>query len=382
MITYEDVTKIFGGGPDAVTALKDVSFEIEKGNLVIFLGPSGCGKTTLLRLTNRLLTLTRGSITVNGQDVMSADPVRLRQSMGYAIQQIGLFPNKTIADNISTVPRLLGWDRKRIQERTDELLAMVQLEPSAFRDRFPAELSGGQQQRVGVARCLAADPEILLMDEPFGAIDPINREEIQNEFLRLQRKLKKTIAFVTHDIHEAIKMGDKIAIFQDGKLVQYDKPETMLAQPKNQYIADFVGADRALKVLGLIRVEEVMDKHPPNVVKAETTAGEALRLLEEKRFRHLVVLKRGKALGYVHSRQLKHESASVADLAVPYPVKVYADMALKDVMSYMLMHDMRVLAVMDEDGNFTGTVTYDQIQKRILEIYSGEDEKETTEKTM
>lgn len=380
MITYEDVTKIFGGGPDAVTALKDVSFEIEKGHLVIFLGPSGCGKTTLLRLTNRLLTLTRGSITVNGQDVMSADPVRLRQSMGYAIQQIGLFPNKTIADNISTVPRLLGWDKKRIQERTDELLAMVQLEPSAFRDRFPAELSGGQQQRVGVARCLAADPEILLMDEPFGAIDPINREEIQNEFLRLQRKLKKTIAFVTHDIHEAIKMGDKIAIFQDGKLVQYDKPETMLAQPKNQYIADFVGADRALKVLGLIRVEEVMDRNPPNVVKAETTAGEALRLLEEKRFRHLVVLKRGKAMGYVHPRQLKHESASVADLAVPYPVKVYADMALKDVMSYMLMHDMRVLAVMDEDGNFTGTVTYDQIQKRILEVYSGEDEQETAEK--
>ncbi len=380
MITYEDVTKIFGGGADAVTALQDVSFEIEKGNLVIFLGPSGCGKTTLLRLTNRLLTLTRGSITVNGQDVMSADPVKLRQSMGYAIQQIGLFPNKTIADNISTVPRLLGWEKKRIQERVDELLSMVQLEPSSFRDRFPAELSGGQQQRIGVARCLAADPEILLMDEPFGAIDPINREEIQNEFLRLQRKLKKTIAFVTHDIHEAIKMGDRIAIFQDGKLVQYDEPEIMLAQPKNQYIADFVGADRALKVLGLIHVEEVMDRNPPNVVKHDTMAGDALKFLEEKRFRHLVVLKRGKALGYVHPRQLKHESASVADLAVPYPVKVDADMALKDVMSFMLMHDMRVLAVMDGDGNFAGTVTYDQIQKRILEIYSGEDEKTTEEK--
>ncbi|MGM0403721.1 MAG: ABC transporter ATP-binding protein [Thermodesulfobacteriota bacterium] len=380
MITYEDVTKIFGGGADAVTALQDVSFEIEKGNLVIFLGPSGCGKTTLLRLTNRLLTLTRGSITVNGQDVMSADPVKLRQSMGYAIQQIGLFPNKTIADNISTVPRLLGWEKKRIQERVDELLSMVQLEPSSFRDRFPAELSGGQQQRIGVARCLAADPEILLMDEPFGAIDPINREEIQNEFLRLQRKLKKTIAFVTHDIHEAIKMGDRIAIFQDGKLVQYDEPEIMLAQPKNQYIADFVGADRALKVLGLIHVEEVMDRNPPNVVKHDTMAGDALKFLEEKRFRHLVVLKRGKALGYVHPRQLKHESASVADLAVPYPVKVDADMALKDVMSFMLMHDMRVLAVMDGDGNFAGTVTYDQIQKRILEIYSGEDAKTTEEK--
>lgn len=374
MITYQDVSKIFGSGPDAVTALKDVSFEIEQGNLVIFLGPSGRGKTTLLRVTNRLLTLTRGSITVNGQDVMSADPVKLRQSMGYAIQQIGLFPNKTIADNIATVPKLLGWDKKRIQERVDELLSMVQLEPSAFRDRFPAELSGGQQQRVGVARCIAADPEILLMDEPFGAIDPINREEIQNEFLRLQRKLKKTIAFVTHDIHEAIKMGDRIAIFQDGELVQYDQPETILAQPKNQYIADFVGADRALKVLGLIHVSEVMDRNPPNVVKAGVTAGEALKLLEEKGLRHLVVLKKGKALGYVHTRQLKYENAAVEDLAVPYPVRVDEDMALKDVMSFMLMNDMRVLAVMDEEGNFAGTVTYDHIQQRILEIYAGGDE--------
>jgi osmoprotectant transport system ATP-binding protein len=377
MITYEDVTKIYGKGPDAVTALKNISFTIEQGNLVTFLGPSGCGKTTLLRLTNRLATLTRGTITVNGQDVMKTDPVKLRQSMGYAIQQIGLFPNKTIADNISTVPRLLGWDKKRIRDRVDELLSMLQLEPAAFRDRFPAELSGGQQQRIGVARCLAANPDILLMDEPFGAIDPINREEIQNEFLRLQRKLRKTIAFVTHDIHEAIKMGDKIAIFQDGKLVQYDKPEILLAQPKNQYIADFVGADRALKVLGLIRVEEVMERDPPNVVKAEATAVEALKFLEEKRFKHLVVLKRGKAVGYVHSRHLKHENTQVEELAVPYPVKLDGGMALRDVISYMLMHNMRVLAVMDEEGHFAGTVTYDHIQKRILEIYAGENESES-----
>ncbi|MFP4036649.1 MAG: ABC transporter ATP-binding protein, partial [Desulfobacteraceae bacterium] len=368
MITYEDVTKIFGSGPDAVTALRDVSFEIPQGNLVIFLGPSGCGKTTLLRLTNRLLTLSRGKITVNGKDIMDVNPVKLRRSMGYAIQQIGLFPNKTISENIATVPKLLGWDKKKIEERVDELLAMLQLEPAQFRERYPAELSGGQQQRIGVARCLAANPDIMLMDEPFGAIDPINREEIQNEFLRLQRQLKKTIAFVTHDIHEAIKMGDMIAIFQMGQLVQYESPEVILAQPKNQYIADFVGADRALKVLGLIHVFEVMDRKPANVVKGSTLAGEALKFLEEHGFRHLVVVKGGRALGYVHSRHLKHENTRVEDLAVPYPVRVDEGMALKDVMSFMLMHDMRVLAVMDEEGNFAGTVAYDHIQRRILEI--------------
>ncbi|MCF8111480.1 MAG: CBS domain-containing protein, partial [Desulfobacteraceae bacterium] len=180
---------------------------------------------------------------------------------------------------------------------------------------------------------------------------------------------------VTHDIHEAIKMGDKIAIFQDGKLVQYDQPETILAQPKNQYIADFVGADRALKVLGLIRVEEVMDRNPGNVVKGETKAGEALGFLEEKGFRHLVVLKRGKAFGYVHPRHLKDENSPVQDLAIPYPVRVVEDMALRDIMSYMLMNDMRVLAVTDGEGNFAGTVTYDHIQKRILDMYAGEEEK-------
>lgn len=372
MISYQDVSKIFGSGVDAITALRDVTFDIEQGDLVIFLGPSGCGKTTLLRLTNRLLGLTRGTITVDGQDIMSVDPVKLRQTMGYAIQQIGLFPNKTIADNIATVPKLLGWNKNAIQDRVDELLTMVQLEPSAFRNRYPAELSGGQQQRIGVARCLAANPDILLMDEPFGAIDPINREEIQNEFLRLQRKLKKTIAFVTHDIHEAIKMGDKIAIFAEGQLVQYDNPEAILAQPKNQYIADFVGADRALKVLGLIHVHEVMDRNPANVVQGNTLAQEALQFLEEHDFRHLVVLKRGKAIGYVHPRHLKHENTQVQELAVPYPVRADEQMALKDVMSFMLMHDMRVLAVMDGDGNFAGTIAYDHIQKRILQMYAGE----------
>ncbi|HOO91551.1 MAG TPA: ABC transporter ATP-binding protein, partial [Syntrophales bacterium] len=266
MITYDSVTKIFGTGRDAVTALDNVNFTIPQGEIVVFLGPSGCGKTTTLRLTNRLETLTRGNITIEDQNTMDMDAVELRQRLGYVIQAIGLFPNKTIAENIAVVPKLLGWDKKRIYDRVDELLWMTNLEPELYRDRFPAELSGGQQQRVGVARGLAANPDILLMDEPFGAIDPINREQIQNEFLKLQAKLQKTIAFVSHDIHEAIKMGDRIALFDQGRLIQYETPEVILTQPKNKFVADFVGADRALKVLGLMQVSDVINRKPKNII--------------------------------------------------------------------------------------------------------------------
>ncbi len=259
MISYDAVTKIFGSGKEAVVGLDNVSLTIPKGDVVIFLGPSGCGKTTLLRLTNRLDTPTRGNIFVNEENILDTDPVKLRQQIGYVIQEIGLFPNKTVADNIAVVPKLLGWPKNRIKERVDELLHLIRLEPEPYRNRFPAELSGGQQQRVGVARALAADPEILLMDEPFGAIDPINREQLQDEFLSLQSQMKKTVAFVSHDIHEAIKVGDKIALLNKGQLIQYDTPEVFLTRPKSQFVANFVGADRALKVLGLIQVGDIMN---------------------------------------------------------------------------------------------------------------------------
>ena len=376
MIRYEGVTKIFGSGGDTITALDNVTFDIEKGQVVTFLGPSGCGKTTLLRLTNRLINLTRGTIAINKRDIMSVDQVKLRQSMGYAIQAIGLFPNKTIYGNIATVPHLLGWDEKRIRERVDELLLMLRLEPDVFRNRYPAELSGGQQQRVGVARCLAADPEILLMDEPFGAIDPINREEIQNEFLRVQDKLKKTIAFVTHDIHEAIKIGDKIAIFQEGRLIQYDTPEIILTRPKNKYIADFVGADRTLKVLGLLRAEEAMSKKPKNVLQGSTDAQEALKFLKEKGFQHAIVIQHSKPIGYVTSKLLKYENTEVKDIVEPYPVFVGMYDTLRNAMSYMLMHDMRVLCVIDDNGDFVGTISLNNIQKCILDIYAEDTEDE------
>jgi osmoprotectant transport system ATP-binding protein len=292
--------------------------------------------------------------------------------MGYAIQAVGLFPNKTIYGNIATVPRLLGWKEDRIRQRVDELLTMLRLDPDSFRDRYPAELSGGQQQRIGVARCLAADPEILLMDEPFGAIDPINREEIQNEFLRVQGKLKKTIIFVTHDLHEAIKMGYKIAILQEGRLIQYDSPEIILTRPKNKYIADFVGADRALKVLGLLRAKDALNKERRNIVKGSQNAHQALTFLEQEGFSEAVVIEDDKPIGHVSSQILRHEKRPVREVAESYPRFVNEYDTLKDAMSFMLMHDLQVLCVVDEDGKFKGTIAMKDIQRSILEIYAEE----------
>ncbi|MDT8303751.1 MAG: ABC transporter ATP-binding protein [Sedimentisphaerales bacterium] len=374
MITYDSVTKIFGTGNDTVTALDNVSFTMPKGEVVIFLGPSGCGKTTTLRLTNRLETLTRGTITIEDQSIMDIDTVQLRQRLGYVIQAIGLFPNKTIAENIAVVPKLLRWDEERIRERIDDLLQMTNLEPELYRDRYPAELSGGQQQRVGVARGLAADPDILLMDEPFGAIDPINREEIQDEFLKLQAKLKKTVAFVSHDIHEAMKMGDRIAIFDKGRLIQYDTPEIILTQPKNKFVSDFVGADRALKVLGLMRVSDVINRKPKNIIQGADRSQEALHFLDAKGFRYGIVIEQNRPIGFVTQKFLKYEEGPVRDVAEKYPLFLREKTSLRDALSFMLMHDTASLCVVDEDKNFAGTVNYNDIQKAVKASYADETE--------
>ena len=374
MITYESVTKIFGKGPHTVTALDNVSFTIPKGEVVVFLGPSGCGKTTTLRLTNRLETLTRGSITIEDQNIMDIDTVQLRQRLGYVIQAIGLFPNKTIAENIAVVPRLLRWDEERIRRRVDELLEMTNLDPELYRNRYPAELSGGQQQRVGVARGLAADPSIILMDEPFGAIDPINREEIQDEFLKLQAKLKKTVAFVSHDIHEAIKMGDRIAIFNKGRLVQYDTPEIILTQPKNKFVSDFVGADRALKVLGLMRVSDIINRKPKNIIQGSDRCQEALQFLSTKESRYGIVLEENKPIGFVTQKILKYEEGPVRNVVEPYPTFLREKTPLRDVLSSMLMYNTPTFCVVDGDKNFAGTVTYNDIQKAVKASYADETE--------
>ena len=374
MITYEAVTKIFGTGKDAIVALENVSFDIPPGKVVVFLGPSGCGKTTLLRLTNRLDTLTRGNIFVNEQNILDVDPVNLRQQIGYVIQEIGLFPNKTVADNIAVVPKLLGWPPDRIRARVDELLQLIRLEPEVYRQRYPAELSGGQQQRVGVARALAADPEILLMDEPFGAVDPINRGQLQDEFLALQAQMQKTVAFVSHDIHEAIKVGDKIALFDRGQLIQYDTPEITLTQPKNQFVADFVGADRALKVLSLIRVHDFMNRAPENLVRAEDQAQEAGQLMSEKKVAHAVVLTGDKPVGYVTPQHLQDRGGLVKEAMTEYPVLLEEHHSARDVLSHMLMHGIQTLSVIDSTGNLVGTVSYRDLQHALKDTYAGENQ--------
>ena len=265
MIKLEHVTKIF---PDGTEAVKDLSLEIQKGEFCIFLGPSGCGKTTSMKMINRLIPMTSGNIYIDGVDVMKLDSNELRQGIGYAIQNIGLFPHLTVEENIATVPILKKWPKAKWHDRAVELLDLVGMDPGTFLDRYPSELSGGQQQRVGVARCLGADPPILLMDEPFGAIDPITRAKLQDEFLKIQSKIKKTIAFVTHDINEAIKMGDRIALLREGELVPYSDPATLLNVPANEFVRNFVGADRILKGMRLYRAREVMQE-PPLLVREE-----------------------------------------------------------------------------------------------------------------
>jgi len=288
-------------------AIADLSFTVGAGEVCVLVGPSGSGKTTALRLINRMIPLSSGDILLGGRSVLHRDPHELRREMGYVIQQIGLFPHQTVAENIATVPKLLGWDKPKISSRVDELLELIGLDPKDIRPRYPAQLSGGQRQRIGVARALAADPPLMLMDEPFGAIDPINRSRLQDEFLRLQELVRKTVVFVTHDIDEAIKMGDRIAILrQGGHLAQYDTPAEILMNPADEFVAEFVGADRALKRLGLSTLADVT-LLAPNGVKPDglrlpltTTVRDALsQLLAEGSQPIAVVDDDGKVAGVV-----------------------------------------------------------------------------------
>ncbi len=291
MIHLERVTKVYPGS--ATPAVEELTMDINEGEILVLVGPSGCGKSTTLRLINRMIEPSGGSIIFGGEDVTDVDPDKLRRRIGYVIQQIGLFPHQTIAQNIATVPKMEGWDKARIHARVDELLDLVGLDPALYRDRYPKELSGGQAQRVGVARALGADPDVMLMDEPFGAIDPITRDRLQNEFLRLQSELRKTIVFVTHDIDEAIKMGDRIAILGERSTVrQIDTPERILALPADDFVDDFIGSGSTLKGLHFERVEDLdlepyptLTVHDPLAVGREALAGsgrEWILLLDEQ----------------------------------------------------------------------------------------------------
>ncbi len=367
MIRLEKATKIYPGSN--VPAVNDVDLEVTQGEICVLIGSSGCGKTTLMRMINRLIPITSGAIYIDGKNILDIDSIELRRHIGYAIQQIGLFPHMTVYDNIATVPRLLKWDKQRIDERVDELLSLVQLEPAAFRHRYPRELSGGQAQRIGVARAMATDPPVMLMDEPFGAIDPINREVLQDEFLKIQSQIQKTIVFVTHDIHEAIKMGDKIALLDAGRLIQFGTPEQLLTTPKNQFVKDFVGADRALKRLDLLKVKDAMLENPVHC--HDTDAVESVvRAMQEGDFNFLLVNDAQDRLkGYVTLRDLFDQSGKVGDLTKPMTITVSPQQNLKDALSKMLTFDIGIVVAVDDDGKLMGVLNTMTLARVVGQTY-------------
>jgi osmoprotectant transport system ATP-binding protein len=334
-----------------------LSLEVPAGEICVLVGPSGCGKTTAMRMVNRMIDISDGDILLDGRSVKERKPAELRREIGYAIQQIGLFPHLSVAGNIATVPRLLGWSKDRIAARVDELLQLVSLDPHETRDRFPAQLSGGQRQRVGVARALATDPPLMLMDEPFGAIDPINRERLQNEFLRLQQEIRKTIVFVTHDIDEAIKMGDRIAIMrQGGKLAQYAPPAELLMYPANPFVEDFVGSDRALKRLALQRVRDIDLWKAPLVRVGEPVAEARAKTADSEVSYPLLIDDAGRPLGWLSERGLQGERVTAELTSKAEPV-LDLDDVLRDALSDLLAAETQYGPVVNERGEVAGVLS-------------------------
>ncbi len=354
-LEFRAATKRYPGQNEpAVDAL---SLEVPAGEICVLVGPSGCGKTTAMRMVNRMIDITDGDILLDGRSVKERKPAELRREIGYAIQQIGLFPHLSVADNIATVPKLLRWGKDRIRARVDELLELVSLDPHETRDRYPTQLSGGQRQRVGVARALAVDPPLMLMDEPFGAIDPINRERLQNEFLRLQREIRKTIVFVTHDIDEAIKMGDRIAVLQKGgKLAQFAPPAELLMFPQGRFVEEFVGADRALKRLALQRVRDVDLWKAPLVRVGEPAAEARAKLAGSEVPFPLLIDGDGRPVGWLSERGLASERVEQELRSEPKP-RIELDDVLRDALSDLLAEEAQYAPVVDERGRVVGVLS-------------------------
>ena len=377
MIRLEALTKRYPGQAEA--AVDNITMAIPEGEIVIFVGPSGCGKTTTLKMINRIIEPTSGRIFLEGEDVTQADPNHLRRRIGYVIQQIGLFPHMTIAANVGLVPKLLGWNKRRVSERVDELLELVGMEPTDYRSRYPKELSGGQRQRIGVARAMGADPPVMLMDEPFGAIDPITRERLQNEFLRLQAEIKKTIVFVTHDIDEAIKMGDRIAILNKGsRIAQYDTPETILVHPADAFVEDFIGSGASLKRLHLTRVGEV-ELAQWAVAGA---GGDNDRLWREpatgdQRF-VLLVDEQRRPVGWTELKELDRATGLIRSGGTPERIEVPATVrpedTLRDALNEMLVSRVGCAVVIDGAGAYRGVVDLPTIMTAIQAMQTDAEE--------
>jgi osmoprotectant transport system ATP-binding protein len=362
VVTLEHVTKRYGP-PGTPNAVHDLSLTIRAGEICVLVGPSGCGKTTTMKMVNRLVEPTSGRITVEGRDVMALPAVELRRRIGYVIQQVGLFPHLTVAENVAVVPQLLKWPRDRIEARVGELLELVGLDASTYAGRYPAAISGGERQRVGVARALAADPPLMLMDEPFGAVDPIRRERLQNEFLRLQDRVRKTVIFVTHDVDEAIKMADRIAILQrGGVLAQYDTPDAILARPASEFVERFVGADRGLKRLSLSRVRDLALMEAITVRAGEPRAEVRSRLQRSAAPRYaLLVDDANRPLGWVDAHALAGDGSVPPDAAIPGAPTLQPETTLRDALSALLASGVQLGVVVDEHEKVLGLVSVDAI---------------------
>ncbi|RZT16038.1 osmoprotectant transport system ATP-binding protein [Mycobacterium sp. BK558] len=364
-IELDHVSKVYPGARQP--AVDDVSLDIPAGEIVVFVGPSGCGKTTTMRMINRLSEPTSGRILIGDEDALSIKPTELRRSIGYAIQQAGLFPHMTIRQNVGLVPGLLNWKRARVDDRVDELLDLVGLEPAQYADRYPRQLSGGQQQRVGVARALAADPPVLLMDEPFGAVDPITRSTLQDELLRLQGELRKTIVFVTHDFGEAVKLGDRIAVLgQQSKVLQYDTPQNILASPADDTVAGFVGSGASLRQLGLLRVKDVALESRPSVHRGDSVEQVRATIAGSDCDWAVVLDDRERPVSWVRENRLRH-AASLADAVERLDV-VSTQSTLEDALEAILAEQHASAVVTGPAGRYEGVVTLDTLIDTITRL--------------
>ena len=358
MIKFENVTKIYPNTKNLV--VNNLTLHIEEGEICVLVGPSGCGKTTTMKMVNRLIEPTSGNIYINGENIMNQNPVELRRSIGYVIQNVGLFPHMTIAENIATVPKEKKWDKERIDKRVDELLKLMELNPEIYGNRKPSDLSGGQKQRVGVARALAANPPVMLMDEPFGALDPITRSKLQNEFLRLQEKLRKTVIFVSHDIDEAIKMGDKIVVVRNEKIVQQGPPDDILSNPADEFVENLIGGNRSIKRLNLVTCNEIM--HNTFSVKIDTPIAEAKSIMLENGLKSMALTgQNNKLIGYTELKDIEGKTGVSGDYKKEMEVTVDERMSLNDALSEMLRIGQRYIYVVDERDNLKGWIGINDI---------------------
>jgi osmoprotectant transport system ATP-binding protein len=379
MLKIENVSKIYKGGKKAV---KNISLDIKKGEFICFIGPSGCGKTTTMKMINRLIEPSEGNILINGENIMDKDPVELRRQIGYVIQQIGLFPHMTILENITLVPKLLKWNEEKKKERALELLKLVDMGPE-YLERYPYELSGGQQQRIGVLRALASNPPLILMDEPFGALDPITRDALQEEFKNLQRTLDKTIVFVTHDMDEAIKLADRIVILKAGEIVQVGTPDEILRYPANEFVEEFIGKDRLLQTRPNVElVEQIMSRNPISITE-EKSLTDAITLMRKKRVDSLLVVDEQNVLkGFVDVETISEYRKKAKLISEVINTEVYSvkqDTLIRDSVQKILKRGFKYVPVVDQNKHLVGIVTRATLVDIVYDSIWGEEENQVAE---